>query len=569
MNHRTWLGILAFTFAACGDPAGAADDGTCTDPGARRCTDGGTQTCIDDGGVWRWGDAIACPVGDACEAGMCLAVGGKEDGATTLDADGDGILRIDAILDHPNGKAYFFMGPSYLRYDLAADRVDPGFPKSIAGQWSGLFERDIDAVVRTSARDAWFFRGGEVLRYDLDADRADRAGPRPIADVFPGLWGDGIESALAGGDGKVYFFRGRDYMSWDIAAGTMDEGFPRLIEEDWPGLWAYDLDAALPVRPGAVVSPAGGAPASKVYFFSWDQYLRYDFTRAEADDGYPLERAFYWPGVWDPNEGTGRPGARLPTDVAALLGEAPDPAELAARRARVALSAGTAYVDLTPRYPRYVASIEARLDAYGCGLLKLAGTTTYRFRCATATTGARALDIAPFGIDSIDWQNAAYHHDQVSQGDFLAQAGTPLSILAADDDVFYIHALSANQPTGSIVAGLNIKVRFSVDGVEKVWGFSHLNTAVPRYVLDALADGTPLTVGTVFGFIGYTGNLWTGAPPATDAPYSGNGAGLPASHTHIWFATPAGRDDLQCHEKLPAWARRALDFSGAYPFGGG
>lgn len=179
------------------------------------------------------------------------------------------------------------------------------------------------------------------------------------------------------------------------------------------------------------------------------------------------------------------------------------------------------------------------------------------------------LDVPPLGIDSIDWQGGAYHVDQVSQGDFLAGPGTPLSLFGVDGGVFYIHSITANHPTGSISAGLNIKVRFAIDGAEKIWGFSHLNTMVPGYVLDALADGTPLTEGTVFGFIGYTGNLWVAAPPATDGAYQGNGRGLPAAHTHIWFATGQGKDDPDCHEGLAPWARRVLDFSSIYPFGGG
>ena len=108
------------------------------------------------------------------------------------------------------------------------------------------------------------------------------------------------------------------------------------------------------------------------------------------------------------------------------------------------------------------------------------------------------------------------------------------------------------------------RVRFKAGGVDRDIQFSHLNPALPGYVVDALAHGTSLPVGTVFGILGYSGNLWIGAPPAVDAPYTGSGAGLPEAHTHAWFV-----DQLENHEQLAPFAREALGYCAAYPFGGG
>jgi hypothetical protein len=35
-------------------------------------------------------------------------------------------------------KAFFFHTTLYFRYDVAADRADPGYPQPISGNWNGL-----------------------------------------------------------------------------------------------------------------------------------------------------------------------------------------------------------------------------------------------------------------------------------------------------------------------------------------------------------------------------------------------------------------------------------------------
>jgi hypothetical protein len=83
---------------------------------------------------------------------------------------------IDAGLVWPNGKAYFFKGPKYIRYDIATDQADPGFPKDIQGNWPGFpttFAAGIDNAVVWNNGKAYFFKGKEYIRYDIGTDKTD------------------------------------------------------------------------------------------------------------------------------------------------------------------------------------------------------------------------------------------------------------------------------------------------------------------------------------------------------------------------------------------------------------
>lgn len=98
----------------------------------------------------------------------------------------------------PNGKAYLFKGSQYVRYDPKADKADPGYPAPIAGNWPGFppaFEEGVDAEVVWNHQKVYFFKGDQYLRYDIAADRVDPGYPLPIAGHWPGLWTDRIDVA--------------------------------------------------------------------------------------------------------------------------------------------------------------------------------------------------------------------------------------------------------------------------------------------------------------------------------------------------------------------------------------
>lgn len=192
----------------------------------------------------------------------------------------------------PNGKAYLFKGNQYTRYDVAKDKVDRGFPLLIAGRWPGFpaeFTEGLDASVLWSNGKAYFFKGSQYVRYDIAADSVDAGFPQPIAAQWPGLWPDSIDAAVFWPTGKAYFFRGPEYIRYDVATNKTDPGFPRPIKAGWPDFpdaFAQGIDAALMWNNGSA------------YFFKNDQYLRYEIARDKVYTGFPKPIAGHWPGLW-------------------------------------------------------------------------------------------------------------------------------------------------------------------------------------------------------------------------------------------------------------------------------
>lgn len=199
---------------------------------------------------------------------------------------------IGATVNWPSGRIYFFIGNQYYRYDLnGQDRVDPGYPRPIAGNWPGLepFAGGIDAgFVTSDGKKAYFFRKDKYIRYDVEADQADPGYPQSIAANWKGMgeFAKGIDAAfLQPNTGKVYFFKGSQYLRYDLTADQVDPGYPLPIIGYWPGLEAFGSVEAAFVRVQANL---------KVYFFKGDQYIRYDWKNDQADGGYPAPITGNW-----------------------------------------------------------------------------------------------------------------------------------------------------------------------------------------------------------------------------------------------------------------------------------
>jgi hypothetical protein len=226
----------------------------------------------------------------ACNVSLVCPTTGCRGEDTTRTTEFAKLVPVTSIW--PNGKAYFFKAAQYVRYNLATDKVDTGYPKPIAGNWPGFpatFAAGITAYVIWTNGKAYFFRGSQYLRYDLSADKVDPGFPKPVNGNWPGLGTGSIDAAVVWSNGKAYFFKGSNYVRYDIATDKADTGYPKSIAGNWPGFpasFTAGIDAV-------VVWPNG-----KAYFFRGTQYLRYDVATDKVDSGYPKPIAGNWPGLW-------------------------------------------------------------------------------------------------------------------------------------------------------------------------------------------------------------------------------------------------------------------------------
>ncbi|MFJ9414345.1 hemopexin repeat-containing protein [Streptomyces sp. NPDC101227] len=186
----------------------------------------------------------------------------------------------------PNGYVYLFAGGEYYRYNPSTQRVDPGYPKPIAGNWPGLWGDRVDAGVVWNNGKAYFFRDQQYMSYNIASDKVDAGYPLPIDPHWPGLWGDRVDAGVVWNNGKAYFFRDQQYMSYNIASDQVEAGYPLPIAPNWPGLWGDGIQ-------GAVMWNNG-----KAFFFRGWQYAGYEVATDTTDPAYPRAIAENWPGLW-------------------------------------------------------------------------------------------------------------------------------------------------------------------------------------------------------------------------------------------------------------------------------
>ena len=185
-----------------------------------------------------------------------------------------------------NNRIYFFKGDRYVR--IGSDgKIEPGYPKPIAGNWKGLpasFESGIDAaLMRASNGKLYFFKGGQYVRIGDDST-VEPGYPKPIAGNWKGMpasFNSGIDAAVwRESNQKIYIFKGSQYVRMG-ADSSMDPGYPKPIKGNWgvPDKWEGGIDAAM-LR----------FSNSKMYFFKGSDYLRWQDPQ-HMDPGYPKQIA--------------------------------------------------------------------------------------------------------------------------------------------------------------------------------------------------------------------------------------------------------------------------------------
>lgn len=194
-------------------------------------------------------------------------------------------LRRDAV-DLGNGKILFFNGNKFVRYDKALDRMESGYPKTMAGNignWPASFTY-VDAATRIGTK-VYLFNQGNYARYDVPTGVIDQQ-PKPIVGNWtnwPVSGWTSIDAALDFGNGKIFFFKGSQYIRFDIAADKVDQA-AKSISVGWPGLYTSGIEYALNY-------------GAKAYIFKGKQYQRIDVaSNGTVDPGYPVNIAGNWVG---------------------------------------------------------------------------------------------------------------------------------------------------------------------------------------------------------------------------------------------------------------------------------
>jgi len=244
----------------------------------------------------------AASAGAATGGGSATATATPDTGTKAAPVTGTKAApHVTGAINWPGGKAQFFLSDgTYVRYDIEADRVDSGYPKPVNDKtWPGMGRYGSDIAAAANGLDpnkAYFFLSdGTYLRYDIAQDSVDQGYPKQIDDGWSGLgrYAKKLVAALNWPNHKIQFFvSDGTYIRYDLQTDRVDEGYPKRIDRGtWPGLspYASSITTAINWRNG------------KAYFFLDDgRYFRYDIGNDAVDSGYPKNiNASTWPGLYE------------------------------------------------------------------------------------------------------------------------------------------------------------------------------------------------------------------------------------------------------------------------------
>ncbi|MCF3975074.1 hemopexin repeat-containing protein [Paracoccus salsus] len=204
-----------------------------------------------------------------------------------------------AVYALANDKIYFFKGDEYIRVDPNNGwKADAGYPKPIAGNWPGFptsFQSGLSAALWSGPNNKiYFFKGSEYIRVDPgNGWQVDSGYPKPIAgnwSGFPANFQSGVDAALwSAPNNKIYFFKGSEYIRVDPSAGwAVEAGYPKPIEGNWPGMptwgvWTPDFTKGIQA---AIWSEKN----QRIYMFRAGQFNQY--VRINPNDGWKVEDGY-------------------------------------------------------------------------------------------------------------------------------------------------------------------------------------------------------------------------------------------------------------------------------------
>jgi hypothetical protein len=94
-----------------------------------------------------------------------------------------------------------------------------------------------------------------------------------------------VDSVVLWPNGKIYFFSGDQYFRYDIANEAVDADYPLPIQDHWKGLGGVQFQGAL------------AWPNGKAYFFSRERFYTFDIGLDRVEPPGSLPTKLTWQGV--------------------------------------------------------------------------------------------------------------------------------------------------------------------------------------------------------------------------------------------------------------------------------
>uniref|UniRef100_A0A8C5NZF1 Matrix metallopeptidase 25 n=1 Tax=Jaculus jaculus TaxID=51337 RepID=A0A8C5NZF1_JACJA len=153
---------------------------------------------------------------------------------------------LDAVFSWPlNGKTYLIRGRHYWRYDEAAARPDPGYPRALS-LWEGAPPAPDDVTVSNAGGGA----GGGVRAGR--GDREGRAGGEGVARAAPL---DQVPEGSLSPTGDTYFFKGAHFWRFPKGSVKTDPDSPQPMGPKWLDCPAPNSDPQVPKTPRGTPKP--------------------------------------------------------------------------------------------------------------------------------------------------------------------------------------------------------------------------------------------------------------------------------------------------------------------------